>query len=113
MISSGNMSDRHFWIGRFGSTSLFTGGYVAPEPLDFSGANTSKIVCPLYGISLFLPTIIRTLGYESSTAQLMTVPIYITAAILAVIVAYFSDRVGRRSPFIIVPLLIMVVGFSM
>ncbi|KAK4170903.1 major facilitator superfamily domain-containing protein [Triangularia setosa] len=71
------------------------------------------IVCPLYGISLFLPTIIRTLGYQSSTAQLMTVPIYITAAILAVIVAYFSDRVGRRSPFIIVPLLIMVVGFSM
>ncbi|CAP61319.1 uncharacterized protein PODANS_3_10840 [Podospora anserina S mat+] len=59
MISSGNMSDRHFWIGRFGSTSLFTGGYVAPEPLDFSGANTSKIVCPLYGISLFLPTIIQ------------------------------------------------------
>ncbi|KAK0736553.1 major facilitator superfamily domain-containing protein [Apiosordaria backusii] len=71
------------------------------------------IVCPLYGISLFLPTIIRTLGYQSSTAQLMTVPIYITAAILAVIVAYFSDRVGRRSPFIIVPLLIMVVGFTM
>ncbi|VBB78581.1 Putative Permease of the major facilitator superfamily [Podospora comata] len=74
MISSGNMSDRRFWIGRFGSTSLSTGGF---------------------------------------TAQLMTVPIYITAAILAVIVAYFSDRVGRRSPFIIVPLLIMVVGFSM
>ncbi|KAK5653413.1 hypothetical protein OQA88_8898 [Cercophora sp. LCS_1] len=71
------------------------------------------IVCPLYGISLFLPTIVRSLGYSSSTAQLMTVPIYITAAILAVIVAYFSDRVGRRSPFIIAPLLIMVVGFSM
>ncbi|KAK4109231.1 MFS general substrate transporter [Canariomyces notabilis] len=71
------------------------------------------IVCPLYGISLFLPTIIRTLGYESSEAQLMTVPIYITAAILAVVVAYFSDRVGKRSPFIIVLMLIMVVGFSM
>lgn len=43
----------------------------------------------------------------------MTVPIYVTAAILAVIVAYFSDRAGRRSPFIIVPLVIMAVGFSM
>jgi predicted MFS family arabinose efflux permease len=43
----------------------------------------------------------------------MTVPIYITAAILAVGIAYFSDRVGKRSPFIIVLMLIMVVGFSM
>ncbi|KAK3386832.1 high-affinity nicotinic acid transporter [Podospora didyma] len=71
------------------------------------------IVCPLYGISLFLPTIVNGLGYTSSTAQLMTVPIYITAAILAVIVAYLSDRVGKRSPFIIGGLLMMVVGFSM
>lgn len=72
-----------------------------------------QIVCPLYGISLFLPTIIRNLGYSSSKAQLMTVPIYITAAILAVVVAYLADRVGKRSPFIITSLCVMVVGFSM
>ncbi|KAI1652879.1 MFS general substrate transporter [Daldinia decipiens] len=71
------------------------------------------IVCPLYGISLFLPTIIRNLGYSSSTAQLMTVPIYITAAILAIVFAFISDRVGKRSPFIISFFLIMIVGFSM
>ncbi|KAI2640358.1 MFS general substrate transporter [Hypomontagnella submonticulosa] len=71
------------------------------------------IVCPLYGISLFLPTIIRNLGYSSSTAQLMTVPIYITAAILAVVFAFLSDRVGKRSPFVIAFLLMMIVGFSM
>ncbi|KAH6624132.1 major facilitator superfamily domain-containing protein [Chaetomium sp. MPI-SDFR-AT-0129] len=71
------------------------------------------VVCPLYGISLFLPTIIKELGYQSSQAQLMTVPIYITAAILAVVAAYASDRVGKRSPFIIGFMLMMVVGFSM
>ncbi|KAK4238961.1 major facilitator superfamily domain-containing protein [Achaetomium macrosporum] len=71
------------------------------------------IVCPLYGISLFLPTIIRQLGYQSSQAQLMTVPIYITAAILAVIAAFFSDKVGKRSPFILSFLVVMAVGFSM
>jgi MFS family permease len=70
-----------------------------------------QIVCPLYGISLFLPTIIRTLGYTSSKAQLMTVPIYITAAILAVVVAWFSDKAGKRSPFIIGFLCMMAVGF--
>lgn len=43
----------------------------------------------------------------------MTVPIYITAAILAVVVAYVSDRVGKRSPFIITLLCVMIVGFSM
>ncbi|KAI2629898.1 MFS general substrate transporter [Hypoxylon sp. NC1633] len=71
------------------------------------------IVCPLYGISLFLPTIIKNLGYSSSTAQLMTVPIYITAAILAVVFAFLSDRVGKRSPFVISFLVMMIVGFSM
>lgn len=71
------------------------------------------IVCPLYGISLFLPTIIANLGYTSSHAQLMTVPIYVTAAILAVIFAYVSDRVGKRSPFIIGLLCVMIVGFAM
>lgn len=71
------------------------------------------IVCPLYGISLFLPSIIRGLGYTSSTAQLLTVPIYITASVLAVTVAWFSDRVGKRYPFILVCLCIMAVGFIM
>jgi MFS family permease len=74
---------------------------------------TVQVVCPLYGISLFLPTIIKNLGYQSSQAQLMTVPIYITAAILAVIVAYCSDKVGKRSPFILGPYLMMIIGFSM
>ncbi|KAK2013421.1 major facilitator superfamily transporter [Colletotrichum eremochloae] len=72
-----------------------------------------SIVCPLYGISLFLPTIIRNLNYTSSTAQLMTMPIYITAAILAVIVAYLSDKLGKRSPFIVGFLCVTMVGFSM
>lgn len=70
-------------------------------------------MCPLYGISLFLPSIIRNLGYSSSSAQLLTIPVYITASILAVVAAWFSDRVGKRSPFIIGFLLVMVAGFTM
>ncbi|KAI4139435.1 MAG: hypothetical protein LQ341_004223 [Variospora aurantia] len=69
------------------------------------------IVCPLYGTSLFLPSIIRELGYTSSTAQLLTVPIYITAAILAVAVAWFSDRSGQRSPYIFACMCVVGVGF--
>lgn len=43
----------------------------------------------------------------------MTVPIYVVAAILAVISAYFSDKVGKRSPFIIGFLFMMIIGYSM
>ncbi|KGQ08782.1 putative transporter C11D3.18C [Beauveria bassiana D1-5] len=71
------------------------------------------VVCPLYGISLFLPTIIKDLGYQKSTAQLMTIPIYITASVLAVFSAFFSDRVGMRSPFIVTLLCGMAAGFGM
>lgn len=73
----------------------------------------AQLVCPLYGISLFLPTIIKDLHYTNSTAQLMTVPIYITASILAVFTAFVSDKVGKRSPFIITLLCIMAAGFGM
>jgi MFS family permease len=41
------------------------------------------------------------------------VPIYITASVLAVAVAWYSDRVGKRYPFILVCLCIMAVGFIM
>ncbi|EFE43420.1 hypothetical protein TRV_01805 [Trichophyton verrucosum HKI 0517] len=69
------------------------------------------IICPLYGTSLFLPSIIKDLGYKTSTAQLLTVPIYVTAATLAVVVAFYSDRSGKRSPFVIGCMCLIGIGF--
>ncbi|EAW25661.1 putative MFS transporter [Aspergillus fischeri NRRL 181] len=69
------------------------------------------ITCPLYGISFFLPSIIKDLGYTSSTAQLLTVPIYITAAGVAVGAAWFSDRRKQRSPFILFFMSLIAIGF--
>lgn len=71
------------------------------------------IVSPLYGISFFLPTIIRDLGYTASTAQLLTIPIYVTAAVIAVVGAYYSDRHGQRSPFILFFMGLIAIGFTM
>ncbi|KAF2085514.1 major facilitator superfamily transporter [Saccharata proteae CBS 121410] len=70
-----------------------------------------SITCPLYGITLFLPTIIKDLGYKASTAQLMTVPIYVVAAFLAIVTAYASDRMGLRSPLILLSQCVMAAGF--
>lgn len=69
------------------------------------------IVVPLYGISLFLPSIINGLGFTSAIAQLLTIPIYAVAAIASVTQAWFSDRYGKRSPFVVVNLLLMLLGY--
>lgn len=68
---------------------------------------------PLYAISLFAPTIIRTLGYTSTRAQLMSVPIYAAAAVASVGQAFWSNRTGYRSPYLVVNFCCMAVGFTM
>ncbi|KAG5999710.1 hypothetical protein E4U43_001911, partial [Claviceps pusilla] len=71
------------------------------------------ISCPLYGISLFLPTILKSLNYSKTQSQLLTVPIYVTASIFAVVMAIYSDKVRKRTPFMLGQLLMMLVGFVM
>jgi MFS family permease len=75
------------------------------------------IVCPLYGISLFLPTIIDQLGYTAAIAQLLTIPIYITAAVITLVVSYFSDKAAKagrsRSPYVFFPMCAILIGFIM
>ena len=43
---------------------------------------TIGIYTPLYSISLFLPTIIKNMGYSNETSQLMTVPPYVGMCLL-------------------------------
>lgn len=47
-------------------------------------------------ISYFIPTLTVTLGYDSVTAQYMTVPIYIVAAVIANSAAVAADITQRR-----------------
>jgi MFS family permease len=53
-------------------------------------------ITPLYSISLFLPTIVKELGYSSSEAQLLTMPPYVFACICTVTASYFADKAGQR-----------------
>ncbi|KAH7145986.1 major facilitator superfamily transporter [Dactylonectria macrodidyma] len=62
---------------------------------------TISIYTPLYSYSLFLPTIVRTLGYSNETAQLMTVPPYVVACVVCVAGGYVADRHGQRRMYII------------
>ena len=66
---------------------------------------------PLYTLSLFLPTIIKELGYTAAQAQLMTVPPYAIACTLTIAVAVFVQRTGRRAPFIMATSSLGAIGY--
>lgn len=85
---------------------------------------------PLYSVSLFLPTIIKTMGYKNNEAQLMTVPPYVVACavtisgkyllimheanfLLLFLGGFIADRTQQRGLLMIVATLIALVGFSM
>ncbi|KAI0638046.1 MFS general substrate transporter [Trametes polyzona] len=69
------------------------------------------IIISLYSFSLFLPTIVSGLGYSGGAAQLHTVPPYVPAVVLTVIVAIASDRLRWRGPFILMFLPISMAGY--
>lgn len=67
---------------------------------------------PLYGFSLFLPTIIKELGYTTTKAQLMSVPPYACAAVLTIAIGYLADRTRQRGLCNIFVSLLGVIGFA-
>ncbi len=69
------------------------------------------ILEPLYSLSLFSPTIVQSLGFQSYRAQLMTAPPYAFAFVTTMTTAYFSDRYARRAIFILFWLSITMIGF--
>ncbi|KAL2021367.1 hypothetical protein VTK56DRAFT_7232 [Thermocarpiscus australiensis] len=70
---------------------------------------------PLYAFSLFLPTIINDLGWNTSVvrSQLMSVPPYAAAAILTVAIGFVADRTRARGLCNILVSVLGVAGFAM
>lgn len=61
--------------------------------LIYAGLSMSLAV-----ISVFLPSIIRVLGYSGAKANPMTVPVYVTSYGCLIISAWISDFTQNRSP---------------
>ena len=59
-----------------------------------------------------MPSITKSMGYTSSHAQLLTIPPYVAGAISAYCFAKLSDRFMWRMPFVVGPLMIIVLGFA-
>ena len=66
---------------------------------------------PLYAFSLFLPSIINELGFKSTPANLLTVPVYVCACIITCLVGFSADKYGHRGWFNFVFMWIGVAGY--
>ncbi|KAJ5757390.1 high-affinity nicotinic acid transporter [Penicillium nucicola] len=71
----------------------------------------SSDIC-LYGFTTFLPKIVSGLGYSGVEANLMTIPIYMVGLVFFLCIAYFSDRVGLRAPFLSIAIICLIIGYS-
>lgn len=50
----------------------------------------------LYAFSLFVPTIIQSIGYRATHAQLLSVPPYAVAAVVTITVGFIADKTRMR-----------------
>ena len=60
----------------------------------------------------FQPTIVQGLGYTSSQANVMTIPVYMVALVLALSAAYLSDRLKMRYPFTVLATCLSITGWA-
>ncbi|PSN70327.1 MFS general substrate transporter [Corynespora cassiicola Philippines] len=62
------------------------------------------------GFTIFLPIVIKGLGYSGPVANLMTVPPYVVGAVLLLVFAYSSDHFRERTIHILTGLLLVIIG---
>ncbi|KAL1993671.1 hypothetical protein VTN49DRAFT_2340 [Thermomyces lanuginosus] len=66
---------------------------------------------PIQAVALFMPQIVQRLGYSTVKTNLYTVAPNVTGAVMLLILAFSSDAVRLRSPFIVLGFLLTLCGF--
>ncbi|KAL4727978.1 hypothetical protein ACLX1H_004684 [Fusarium chlamydosporum] len=59
-----------------------------------------------------MPQIIKQLGFSTANAQLLTMPPYVCGGIAAWLSGRFSDRLAWRMPFIVGPMLVLLIAMA-
>lgn len=87
-------------------------GLVEPQAW-FTGLAFMLICNALYSFSLFLPTILQGIypNISLTKLQLLTVPPYVPATGLVVIIAYLADKARMRGPLILALLPLSMAGY--
>ena len=65
-----------------------------------------------YSTSFFTPTILTQLGWTSIRAQVMSIPIFIVATVLALTTAVITDKLQHRFTAIIVGCCVATIGYA-
>ena len=78
-----------------------------------SSSDPGTWLTPTQSFSLFLPSILKELGWQSVKAQGLTVPPNMVAFFLVVITAHFSDKLKVRGPFMIGGATVGIAGYIM
>ncbi|KAJ9630862.1 hypothetical protein H2203_001387 [Taxawa tesnikishii (nom. ined.)] len=65
----------------------------------------------LYGFSTFLPSIIKSMGYNSLQSQYLTIPVYILGGLCFLAFAFVSDRLTIRGPFVLLANVFGIIGY--
>jgi hypothetical protein len=65
----------------------------------------------LYGFSTFLPAIIKGFNYDSLQVQYLTVPVYIFGGLCFLAIAFISDRLTLRGPFVFFANIFGIIGY--
>ncbi|KAJ5919516.1 hypothetical protein N7454_009351 [Penicillium verhagenii] len=67
----------------------------------------------LYGFSTFLPTILESMGHDSLMSNVLTVPVYIWAAIIFISIAVCADRYSKFASFIFAVNIMGIIGYAL
>lgn len=65
----------------------------------------------MYAVESNLPLLIEDMKFVGPMAQLMSIPIYVTAGLGSVVLSVVSDKVGFRSPILIFCFFMMLAGY--
>jgi Major Facilitator Superfamily len=80
--------------------------------IQFQSTNcTLGIYTPLYSVSLFLPTIVKAMGYTNEKSQLMSVPPYVAGCVATILGGHLADKAKQRGLFMMGFSLTAIIGF--
>ena len=66
-----------------------------------------------FGLSSFLPLIIKSFGFDVVTTQLLTIPVFFFASFTYIVISWSSDRWGKRAFFMMPACLVTAVGYAL
>lgn len=65
----------------------------------------------IFGFGLFLPTIIRGLGFASLKVNYMTIPVYVVGAVALLLQTWLSDKLQKRALFLVISAVPVATGY--